>query len=62
MAETLFRNRIANWSREAPMAIGGDYLTEDQAAALRAFLERNEFAPRMPTGLRTPPVETKPAH
>ncbi len=40
MAETLYQNRIANWDRELPTAIGGDYLTEDQAAALRAFLER----------------------
>ena len=46
MAETLQKNRIAAWDRELPTAIGGDYLTEDQAAALRSFLERLASTPR----------------
>ena len=61
MAETLYRNRIADWNRESPTAIGGDYLTEDQAAALRAFLERMANAPRKPVGPRNGPGDTNAA-
>jgi hypothetical protein len=59
MAETLHKNRIANWNRESPTAIGGDYLTEDQAAALRAFLERLASTPRKSAGSRNGPTDTK---
>jgi hypothetical protein len=61
MAETLQKNRIAQWDREMPTAIGGDYLTEDQAAALRAFIERLANTPRKPLTGRTAAAETKRA-
>jgi hypothetical protein len=61
MAETLQKNRIAHWDREMPTAIGGDYLTEDQAAALRAFIERLANTPRKPHTARTAAAETKRA-
>ncbi len=59
MAETLHKNRIAVWDRESPTAIGGDYLTEDQAAALRAFLERLASTPRKAVSLRSGPADGK---
>jgi hypothetical protein len=59
MAETLYQNRIANWDRELPTAIGGDYLTEDQAAALRAFLERLASTPRKSVTPRNGPADPK---
>jgi hypothetical protein len=59
MAETLYKNRIGNWDRESPTAIGGDYLTEDQAAALRAFLERLASTPRKPAVPRSGPTDIK---
>jgi hypothetical protein len=59
MAETLHKNRIADWNRESPTAIGGDYLTEDQAAALRAFLERLANTPRKSVATRSGAAEIK---
>jgi hypothetical protein len=59
MAETLYQNRIAKWDRESPTAIGGDYLTEDQAAALRAFLERLANTPRKSASPRSGPADAK---
>jgi len=61
MAETLQKNRIAQRDREMPTAIGGDYLTEDQAAALRAFLERLANAPNKLTTTRSGAADTKRA-
>ncbi|HEX4148454.1 MAG TPA: hypothetical protein VHY20_05680 [Pirellulales bacterium] len=61
MAEMLQKNRIAAWNRELPTAIGGDYLTEDQAAALRSFLERLANTPRKPATVRTGSSDTKRA-
>ena len=58
MAETLYKNRIADWNHGSPTAIGGDYLTEDQAAALRAFLERLANTPRKPVSPRSGPTDT----
>ena len=61
MAETLQKNRIAAWDHESPTAIGGDYLTEDQAAALRSFIERLANTPRKANVVRTGSSETKRA-
>jgi hypothetical protein len=38
-------DRVGRRSVESPTAIGGDYLTEEQAAALRKFIERMHRRP-----------------